>query len=270
MRLIQRLRIARLACLAGLCRRWRREPRPRRRAIRSATNSIETIRQSWSVPGARPQPNAAGWDALFDALLNDLKRLRQSDIRSRSTGSARAIQQISSELAAFHGRPPRHCVKRSGSGFAPVSSGRGDSASSRHGRGHAAQLRPDVQANRSRWVDFAENELGNALRDYDARPDGSHTAVAALRQIHASLDILDRLNQNRPWWPSRELESAVNDLFNQPNLDVSADVSHRLALLQCQPGGTGPVYRKGYWSQVTAGPKTGFGLAAQRRRHRVL
>ena len=23
---------------------------------------------------------------------------------------------------------------------------------------------------------------------------------------------------------------------------------------------TGPVYRKGYWSQVTAGPKTGFGL----------
>ena len=33
---------------------------------------------------------------------------------------------------------------------------------------------------------------------------------------------------------------------------------------------TGPVLRKGYISQVTAGPKTGFGLMTQRRRNRVL
>ena len=33
---------------------------------------------------------------------------------------------------------------------------------------------------------------------------------------------------------------------------------------------TGPVLRKGYLSQVTAGPKTGFGLMSERRRDRLL
>ena len=31
--------------------------------------TIESIRQAWAKPGARPEPNADGWNALFDALL---------------------------------------------------------------------------------------------------------------------------------------------------------------------------------------------------------
>ena len=32
--------------------------------------TIETIRRAWSSPGAPAQPNAPGWNALFDALLD--------------------------------------------------------------------------------------------------------------------------------------------------------------------------------------------------------
>src|SRR6516164_5422778 len=31
--------------------------------------TIVSIRQGWSPPGARPEPNADGWDRLFDTLL---------------------------------------------------------------------------------------------------------------------------------------------------------------------------------------------------------
>ena len=52
----------------------------------------------------------------------------------------------------------------------------------------------------------------------------------------------------------------MNDLFNRPNLDISADVNTVGPLFNADLVQTGPVQRKGYISQVTAGPKTGFGL----------
>ena len=67
-------------------------------------------------------------------------------------------------------------------------------------------------------------------------------------------------NTERPWQPSWDLQNAVNDLFNQPNLDITADVNVVSPLFDQNLVTSGPVYRKGYWSQVTAGPKTGFGL----------
>ena len=55
-------------------------------------------------------------------------------------------------------------------------------------------------------------------------------------------------------------QAAVDDLFNRPNIDVAADVNTVSPLFNANLVETGPVFRKGYWSQVTAGPKTGFGL----------
>ncbi len=40
--------------------------------------SIQSIRQAWARPGARPEPNADGWNALFDALLGDLQAYSQA------------------------------------------------------------------------------------------------------------------------------------------------------------------------------------------------
>ena len=114
-------------------------------------------------------------------------------------------------------------------------------------------------ANRQRWVDFVDNDLGQALRQYDAaatvaqRQDG-------LKRVHEALKSLQTRNNERPWQPSWDLQNAVNDLFNQPNLDITADVNIVSPLFDQNLVTSGPVYRKGYWSQVTAGPKTGFGL----------
>jgi hypothetical protein len=118
---------------------------------------------------------------------------------------------------------------------------------------------PSVQANRSRWVDFVQNDLGNALRDYHAAATVSQRQ-AALHRLHESLGSLANGNKSRPWSPSWELQAAVNDLFNQPNLDVAIDANTVSPLFNANLVETGPVFRKGYWSQVTAGPKTGFGL----------
>ena len=49
-------------------------------------------------------------------------------------------------------------------------------------------------------------------------------------------------------------------MYSQPNLEVAADANTVAPLFDANLVKTGPVYRKGYWSQVTAGPKTGFGL----------
>ncbi len=83
-----------------------------------------------------------------------------------------------------------------------------------------------------------------------------------LEKIHGSLNTLSAGNRQHPWWPSSELEAAVNDLFNRPNLDIAADVNTVAPFLDATLVQSGPVTRKGYLSQVTAGPKTGFGLMA--------
>ena len=52
----------------------------------------------------------------------------------------------------------------------------------------------------------------------------------------------------------------MNDLFNRPNLDITVDLNTVSPFLNADLVQSGPVERKGYISQVTAGPKTGFGL----------
>ena len=78
--------------------------------------------------------------------------------------------------------------------------------------------------------------------------------------MHDALKSLQTRNSERPWQPSWDLQNAVNDLFNQPNLEITADLNIVSPLFDQNLVTSGPVYRKGYWSQVTAGPKTGFGL----------
>jgi hypothetical protein len=118
---------------------------------------------------------------------------------------------------------------------------------------------PTVQANRQRWVDFVENDLGKALGQYNGAATVSQRQEG-LKHVHEALASLRVRNEQRPWQPSADLASAVNDLFNQPNLDITADGNIVSPLFDQNLVTTGPVYRKGYWSQVTAGPKTGFGL----------
>ena len=104
-----------------------------------------------------------------------------------------------------------------------------------------------------------EDDLGQALRQYDAAASVSQRQEG-LKRVHEALKSLQTRNSERPWRPSWDLQNAVNDLFNQPNLDITADISVVAPAFDQNLVTTGPVFRKGYWSQVTAGPKTGFGL----------
>ena len=83
---------------------------------------------------------------------------------------------------------------------------------------------PSIIANRQRWVDFVANDLGDVLGEYHGA-----TTVAqrqeGLKRVHDALRSLKTHNQERPWQPSWELQTAVNDLFNQPNLDITADIN---------------------------------------------
>ena len=83
---------------------------------------------------------------------------------------------------------------------------------------------PSIIANRQRWVDFVSHDLGQALGEYHGA-----TTVAqrqdGLKRVHDALRSLQTHNQDRPWQPAWELQTAVNDLFNQPNLDITADIN---------------------------------------------
>jgi hypothetical protein len=224
--------------------------------------TIDNIRQSWSSPGAAPQPNRAGWDVLFDALLDDLKAYGKADSESSRLESLDRIYQISNVLGTVPWTPAATLREEIRQWLRPrlrlASAARTlkDTVS-------ALPASPDanVQSNRTRWVDFVQNELGSALRDYDAA-DTVGQRQGALHRITDSLGSLRNGNQTHPWGPSWELEGAMNDLFNRPNIDVAADVNTVAPFFDNNLVETGPVFRKGYWSQVTAGPKTGFGLLA--------
>jgi hypothetical protein len=222
--------------------------------------TIESIRRSWSSPGAPAQPNRPGWDALFDALLGDLKTYATAESDSERQQALDRINQISNSLGAV--------------AWTPAATLRGEIEQWMSPRLRVAWAKrrlsdtvaalpatndPTIRANRARWLDFVQNDLGNALRDYDSATTVSQRQ-AALHRLHESLGSLENGNRSRPWSPSWELQTAVNDLFNQPNLDVAIDVNTVSPLFNANLVETGPVFRKGYWSQVTAGPKTGFGL----------
>ena len=223
-------------------------------------HTIESIRQAWSQPGARPQPNRPGWDALFDSVTNDLQSYTKAESETERLAALDHLYQISGAMGAVAWPPAATLRDELREWLRP----RVRLAWARRRLSDTVQALPaasdpNVLANRARWVDFVRNDLGTALRDYD----GAATVAqrrASLARIHESLNALSSANKARPWWPSGELEAAVNDLFNRPNVDISADVNTVAPLLSANLVPSGPVMRKGYLSQVTAGPKTGFGL----------
>src|SRR5437762_14180501 len=125
--------------------------------------TIESIRQAWSKPGARVEPNAPGWNALFDALLEDLRAYAKADNETDRLTALNRVYQISAAL----GRVP----------WAPAANLRAELRQWLRPRVRLAWARrrlaetvtalpvsndPGIQANRSRWVDFVDNDLGRA------------------------------------------------------------------------------------------------------------
>jgi hypothetical protein len=227
--------------------------------------TIESLRQAWSAPGARPEPNADGWNALFNTLLENLQAYAQAGDDAERLTALNRVYEISAALGTVAWPPAATLREEVREWLRPrVRLAWARRRLSETVTSLPPASDPQAQANRSRWVDFVENDLGGAMRDYDAARTVQQR-VAALKRVHEVLATLGQQNQGqqgqgRPWQPSWELEAAMNDLFNRPNLKIAADVATVAPIFDANLVTTGPVTRKGYTSMVTAGPKTGFGL----------
>jgi hypothetical protein len=222
--------------------------------------TIKEVRDAWAVPNARPEPNAPGWNHFFDALETDLVAYSKAGDEQGRLVALNRIYEMSQALGASGWRPAATIREALRQWLRP----RVRLAWAQRQLAETIDRFPqtadsNVQDNRRRWVDFARNDLGAALHAYEQA-----TTVAmrlkALDQVREAIKALNRSNSEHPWSASQALEQAVSDLYNRPNLDVTADVNTVAPLFNANLVTSGPVERKGYISQVTAGPKTGFGL----------
>ncbi|MDB5353241.1 MAG: hypothetical protein JWN86_4488 [Planctomycetota bacterium] len=224
--------------------------------------AIARVQQAWATPGVTPDPNAPGWNALFDAIRRDLvgyTTAKSEDDRLRALGR---LYQITAALDAVSWEPAFELRNELRTWLRPRIV---LAWASRRLVATVQGLPPapdaNLQGNRERWVTFVGNDLGSALRDYEAAGQVRERRVA-LGKVYSALSSIHQGNQAHPWGPSVELEFALDDLYNGPNLQATADapsVSSRLANYVVE---SGPVYRNGQTTYVTAGPYLGFGLMA--------
>ncbi len=233
---------------------------PATQSYQSVESHIKQIREDLSKPGGPQQPNAPGWNALFDQLHNDLQAYTAANNERDRLTALNSVYQISVALGSVSWAPSVELRESLRAWLRPRV--RVEWAARRL-VDHVNALPPvsdtSVKENREKWVTFVHNSLGKALNEYDS----AQTVVqkqAGLQAVNSALVALRGRNALSPWNPSLELQAALNDLYNQPNLDVSVDVETLSPLFNVNLVTTGPVTRKGYTSQVTAGPKTGFGL----------
>jgi hypothetical protein len=226
--------------------------------------AIASIRQDWSQQQA-PEPNAAGWNRLFHTLLEQLQVYARAGDEASRLSALNRVSEIQAALETVAWPPAATLRSELNEWLRP----RARLARARR------QLRdtveslapasdPATQANRTRWLDFVRNDLGGALRAYE----GAQTVQQrqeALRRLHKVLANLHHQNQGqqsqgRTWAPSWELEAAMNDLCNGPNLNIVADAATVQPLFARNLVTSGTVIHEGYTSILTAGPKTGFAL----------
>ncbi len=221
---------------------------------------IHGIRAEWDKPNAPSEPNAPGWNALFDALLADLRAYSSATSENERLKALDKIYKISNALASAPWAPATELREVVREWLRPrVRLARAERRLVDHVQALPPAPSPGVQGNREKWVKFVNDDLGESLRKYD----GASTVAQrqdSLKSVYAALNALQSKNQSVAWNPSLELQAALNDLYNQPNLDISVDVNTLSPLFNVNLITDGPVSRKGYVSQVTAGPKTGFGL----------
>ena len=227
--------------------------------------TIDSIRQAWSRPGARPEPNADGWNSLFNTLLEQLQACAGAEDEAGRLTALNRIYEIQASLETVAWPPAASLRAEVSEWLRP----RTRLARARRQLSDTVESLPPAsdpaeQADRTRWLDFVRNHLGGALRAYDGAPT-VRRRQEALRRLHEALANLRRQNQGqqgrgRTWAPSWELEAAMNDLFNRPNLDIAADVATVQPVFAVNLVTTSTVIHEGYTSMVTAGPKTGFGL----------
>jgi hypothetical protein len=222
--------------------------------------SIEALRQGRSGTAKDSAAPAGGGNALLDSVLADLRACcKAATLTERREALERLDQRVAAlnSLAGHPGAPLQRDLERWLQPRLRLS--RAMRQLTDLVAAPVAGTDPKGEANRSHWVEFVDGTLGKAVRDYDAAETVAQRE-AALERIEGALETLKRNNQSYPWGPAYDLHAAADGLVNQPNIHMRADLATLRPFFERNIITTGPVYRKQYVSQVTAGPKTGFGL----------
>ena len=223
------------------------------------TRAIKDVVTPWSESGATPPEAAPGWRTFFDALGQELDTYAAAPDEQARLVSLNRLHEMGLALDGVPWAPVARVRVALAEWLTPrvrlawaerrlidfVNGQKGTS--------------PTTTENSERWVKFVGDDLGAALASYE----GAKTVQArrtALKALTGVLGSLREKNQAVAWPYSTELQAAVDSIYNLPNLDVSVDASTISPFLANDIVNSGPIYRNGYTSQVTAGPRTGFGL----------
>jgi len=224
--------------------------------------SIARVREAWAKPGAEHHAFEAGWNALFDEVNRELVAYTSAKSEGDRLRALQGLYKISVALdritwpVAVEIREELRSWLRPRVALAWASRRLVDQV-----EGLPATDDPAKKENRADWLKIVDQDLGASLRAYEGAND-VRARRAALAKVQGSINFLQDRNAKFGWGPSRELEAALADLYNTPNLQAKADPASVSARLQNYVVETGPIYRKGQVSYVTAGPFLGFGLLA--------
>ncbi len=226
------------------------------------TKTIETVRSEWAKPDGPEQPNATGWNTFFDALNADLQAYANAQNENDRLAALGRIYEMTLALDGVAWQPAQELRTELRAWLRP----RTTLAWAIRRLTHTVKGLPEssdsnVQSNRQQWIQFVDSRLGQALRKYEAASSVADR-VAALDEVRDSLGALQGRNQSSPWNPSLTLESALADLFDVPNLNVSV-TPNVLQSAVARMGGvvlSGPIAFKGQVSYSTPGPIVGAGF----------
>ncbi len=218
----------------------------------SITRAIDAIRKGWvtNAPEA-----AAGWNAYLDEVRRELDAYAAANSSNERLGPLNRVWRLSTGLEGLTWAPANDLREAMRSWLSPrVRLAWAERHLSDALVGDMGTA--DDAANRKNWNTFIDGKLGGALRDYESAKS-VQSRQESLKKLRLALGSL---RQTNPWSYSTELQAAADDLFNAPNLDISADAASLYPVLAKQVVTSGPIARGGYVSQVTAGPYAGFSL----------
>ena len=220
------------------------------------TKAVTEITQEWDKAGANVPPAAPGWRAFFEALTNELNAYSAATDDRARLESLNRVHQLDLALWTTAWSPAIKVRSALDEWLAPRIR---IAWAERRLIDFVGAQKVGSPENHKRWLDFVGEDLASSLGAYES----ARTVQArrsALKKLTGVLASLRQSNRQVPWSYSNELQTAIDSLYNLPNLDVSADVASVAPFLSHDVVTSGPIARGGYVSQVTAGPKTGFGL----------
>ena len=226
----------------------------------SVERAIAKVRDGNAKSDAVKRSVPSDWDAIFDGILGNLEAYSVATDDNERLVALNKLHEISNALgttpwpAAIEIREALRGWLRPRVRLARAERNVIDALNAL-----PPAMTAEADANRKHWAEFVTEGLGKAIKDYDAAKTVAKKRQGLLELVEKAKELQSR-NQAAPWSPALDLQAALADLYNHPNIDVSVDLQTLSPTINTNLITSGPVFRKGYWSQVTAGQKTGFGL----------